>query len=128
MNCPKCNSTEIHTWVVCVCYNCGFSGDARQFNATKEELESNFKFREIILDMNHTKLKGLEWIPKSEHERDKKMKMVDCSKCAMPFFKRLMFGVNVYDAMVYKNVKTLHYCDKCAKELFGVSRWTRDIK
>lgn len=114
MQCPKCGNEEIHTWLLCVCYSCGYSGDVKEFNATHQEIDNAMRFREIIIDMKQSQELSL-----SLGEIQRKNKRNNCAKCGKQEFKRLMFIVNIIDGLTYRHTVTRYYCIDCAKMLFG---------
>lgn len=116
MKCPKCGYAEIHLWLRCICYNCGYNGDPQEFNATKEEIKNAHLFHEIIIRMNQSKELAIEL---GEGTITTKNRRNICHKCLKEEYRRLMYIVNIIDGLTYRHTVTRYYCIECAKMLFG---------
>lgn len=46
--CPKCGCHEIHTWLIAICYECGYEGQRTDFANNEQTRQHELKFRKRI--------------------------------------------------------------------------------
>lgn len=51
MKCPKCGSEQIHTWIVAICYICGYEGQRLEFANTEDCKKRELEFRKHIPEL-----------------------------------------------------------------------------
>lgn len=48
MKCPKCGCPYIHTWLVAICYHCGYEGSRLEFAITEDCIKREIEFKKKI--------------------------------------------------------------------------------